>query len=134
MKVGAFGDIAFEVSDSTIRTFRDFQKTVPARWAVHEVMGSEPVAEFIGPGQKEITLPIILNALFLGGKTIEEEIETIEKIADEGKVGALVIGDQVIGKYYLESVGETVSHFGGRGEFTHAEITLSLKHYVERIS
>jgi hypothetical protein len=49
-------------------------------------------------------------------------------------VGALVIGDQVIGKYYLESVGETVSHFGGRGEFTHAEIPLSLKHYVERLS
>jgi phage protein U len=134
MKVGAFGDIAFEVSDSVIRTFRDFQRTVPARWAVHEVIGSEPVAEFIGPGQKEITLPVTLNALFLGGKTIEEEMDAIEEMASTGKVGTLVIGDFVLGTYYLESVGESVSHFGGRGEFTHAEVTLSLKYYVERTS
>ncbi|MDR1510421.1 MAG: phage tail protein [Synergistaceae bacterium] len=134
MKVGAFGDIVFEVSDSVIRTFRDFQKTVPARWAVHEILGHEPAAEFIGPGQNEISLPVTLNALFLDGKSIEDEIEVIEKMAAEGAVGTLVVGERVIGKFYLDSISETVSHFGGRGEFTHAEITLSLKHYAERAS
>jgi phage protein U len=132
MKVGAFGSIVFEVSDTVIRTFRDFQKTVPARWAVHNVLGGEPVAEFIGPGQKEISLPVQLNALFLNGKTIEEELGNIETMADTGEVGTLVIGDDVIGKYYLDSVSESVSHFGGRGEFIVAEVTLSLKHYAER--
>jgi phage protein U len=134
MKVGAFGDIVFEVSDSVIRTFKDFEKTVPARWAVHSVIGFEPVAEFIGPGQKEIKLPIQLNALFLGEKTIEEEMEIIEEIANTGMVGILVIGDLIFGKYYLDNVGESVSHFGGRGEFAVAEVTLSLKHYAERTS
>jgi phage protein U len=134
MKVGAFGDVTFEVSDTVMRTFRDFQKTVPARWAVHNILGHEPVAEFVGPGQREISLPVTLNALFLGGKSIEEEIEVLEKMADEGTVGVLVIGEQILGKYYLDNVGEAVSHFGGKGEFTHAEVTLSLKYYAERMS
>ncbi|GHV50446.1 hypothetical protein FACS1894216_02670 [Synergistales bacterium] len=132
MKVGAFGNIAFEVSDSVIRTFKEFQRTTPARWAVHEIMADAPVAEFIGPGQKEISLPIQLNALFLGGRTIEEELEEIGDMVSNGTAGTLVIGERVLGKYYLESVSETVSHFGGRGEFTTAEVTLSLKHYAER--
>jgi phage protein U len=132
MKVGAFGSVVFEVSDTLIRTFKDFQRTIPARWAVHEVLGGEPKAEFIGPGQREITLPVQLNALFLDGKTIEEELETIEEMAETGAVGTLVIGDTVIGKYYLDNVSESVSHFGGHGEFTVAEVTLSLKQYAER--
>ena len=134
MKIGAFGDIAFEVSDTVVRTFKEFQRTVPARWAVHPLLGHEPVAEFVGPGQKEISLPVTLSALFLGGTTIEDEMAAIEKMADEGAAGTLVIGEQVIGKFYLDSVSETVTHFGGRGEFTHAEITLSLKQYAERMS
>jgi phage protein U len=134
MKIGAFGDIVFEVSDSVIRTFKEFQKTTPARWAVHNILGHDPVAEFVGPGQKEISLPVTLNALFLGGKTIEDEVAAIEKMSDEGSVGTLVIGEQVIGKFYLDNINETVSRFGGKGEFTHAEITLSLKQYAERMS
>jgi phage protein U len=134
MKVGAFGDIAFEVSDSVIRTFKDFQKTIPARWAVHDVLGQEPVAEFIGPGQKSVDLPISLNSLFLGGGTIEAELEAIEMMALEGTVATLVIGDNIIGKFYIDNIGESVPRFGGRGEFLSAEVTLSLKHYAERIS
>ena len=132
MKVGAFGSVVFEVSDTVIRTFKDFQRTVPARWAVHEVLGTEPRAEFIGPGQKTITLPVQLNALFLDGKTIEEELEIIEGMAESGTVETLIIGDTIIGKYYLDNLNESVSHFGGHGEFTVAEVTLSLKHYAER--
>lgn len=134
MKVGAFGDIVFEVSDSVVRTFKDFQKTTPARWAVHSIMGHSPVAEFIGPGQQEITLPVQLNALFLSGKSIESELSAMEEMASGGKVGTLVIGDAVLGKFYLDSISEAVSHFGGRGEFTHATVTLSLKEYTERVS
>jgi phage protein U len=132
MKVGAFGPIVFEVSDAVIRTFKDFQRTVPARWATHDVLGGEPLAEFVGPGQRAITMTVRLNALFLDGKTIEEELEIIETMTDAGAVGILVIGDLIIGKYYLDNVSESVSRFGGRGEFTNAEITLSLKQYAER--
>ena len=131
--VGAFGNIVFEVSVRVIRTFRELQKKNQARWAVHEVMSWRPISEFIGPGQKEITLPIHLNALFLGGKTIEEEVEAIEKLVDEGTVSTLVIADAVIGKYYIESIDETDTHFGGKGEVTSADVTLSLKQYVERL-
>jgi phage protein U len=134
MKVGALGGIAFEVSDKLIRTFGEFSRTAPSRWAVHNVLGGPPVAEFIGPGQKEISLPITLSALFLDGGTIEDELSAIEEMAGTGQVSTLIIGDNVIGKYYIDSVGETVSHFGGRGEFTWAQVTLSLKHYEERTS
>lgn len=133
MKIGAFGDIAFEVSDRVIRTFKELQRSNQARWAVHEVLAGRPVAEFIGPGQKEITMPIRLNALFLGGKTIEEEIKAIERLVDEGSVSTLVIADAVVGKFYVESIDETDIAFGGKGEILSADIELTLKQYVERL-
>lgn len=132
MKIGAFGDIAFEVSDQVIRTFKELQRSNQARWAVHEVLSGSPVAEFIGPGQREISIPIHLNALFLGGKTIEEEIAEIERLVDEGAVSTLVIADAVIGKFYIEGIDETDISFGGRGEITSADVSLNLKQYAER--
>lgn len=134
MKIGAFGDIVFEVSDEVVRTFKEFQKSTPSRWAVHGVMGGYPKAEFIGPGQKSITLPVTLNALFLGGRTIEEEVDLLEEMADSGQVSTLVIAERICGKYYLDDVSQTTSHFGGKGEATVCEITLSLKHYAEDVA
>ena len=80
MRIGSLGDIVFEVSDSVIRTFSEFQRTTSGRWATHEVMGSAPVGEFISPGLDEITLPIKLNVLLLGGVAVEDEIDAIRKI------------------------------------------------------
>lgn len=132
MQIGAFGDIVFEVSDEVIRTFREMQHDKSGRWAVHEVMGSKPVSEFIGPGLDEINFPIQLNALFLGRRTVEEELERIGKLVDEGVVSTLVIADVIVGKFYLDSVGAATKYFGGRGEKLITETTLHLKEYVER--
>jgi phage protein U len=81
---------------------------------------------------KEITLPIQLNALFLGGKTIEDELDEIEALANTGQVATLVIGDRVLGKFYIENAPATVSRFGGKGEYTVAETTLTFREYMER--
>ena len=132
MRVGAFGDIVFEVSDHVIRTFQEVQRTNPGRWAVHEVMGSKPISEFIGPGLDEITLPIHLNELFLGGNDIEDEVERIRELVKNGTPSTLVIADRVIGKFYLESLDETHKHFGGKGESRVADLSLKLKEYIER--
>lgn len=132
MHVGAFGDILFEVSDETVRTFRELQHDKKGRWAVHEVMGSKPVSEFIGPDLDEINFPIVLNALFLGGNTVEEELERIGNMVNRGMVSTLVIADMIVGKFYLESMGSATRHFGGKGEKLVTETTLHLKEYVER--
>lgn len=132
MQIGAFGDIVFEVSDEAVRTFQDLQHDKKGRWAVHEVMGSKPVSEFIGPGLDEINFPIVLNALFLGGSTVEDELERIGSMVDEGMVSTLVIADMIVGKFYLESMGSVTRHFGGKGEKLVTETTLHLKEYTER--
>ena len=132
MKIGALGDLVFETSMSTVRTFKEFQRSNAARWAAHEVIGLEPQPEFVGPGQKSITLPIALSVVLLGGKTIEDQLAEIEVMVDTGAISILAIGDRVIGKYYIESMSDTTNHFGGKGEFLFTELTLSLKHYPER--
>ncbi len=132
MKIGALGTLVFEASSSTVRTFKEIQRSNAARWATHEVIGLEPQPEFVGPGQKSITLPIALSVVLLGGKTIEDQLAEIEVMVDTGAISILAIGDRVIGKYYIESMSDTTNHFGGKGEFLFTELTLSLKHYPER--
>ncbi|MCC8056440.1 phage tail protein [Cloacibacillus sp.] len=130
--VGTFGDVVFEASVETVRTFSELQRTTAARWGVHSVLGAKPIAEFVGPETDEVSLPVRLNVLFLGGATVEDEIKKLRDIVLQGKVGVLTIGEDIFGKYYLESLSETRKYFGKRGETLFAELTLSLKEYVER--
>ena len=132
MQIGALGDVVFETSRQMVRTFNNVERSNQARWAVHDIIGEEPMPEFIGPGQKEISLPIQLNILLLGGGSIEDELETIETMVDSGKVSTLVIGERIFGKYYIESMSDSTPHLGGRGEFLTTELTLTLKKYPER--
>ena len=108
------------------------QRTTTARWGKHDILGAKPIAEFIGPDADEVTLPVQLNILLLGGKTIESELSTLREIIQNGKVGLLTIGEDVFGKYYLESMNETRKRFGPNGQAVYANITLTLKEFTER--
>lgn len=130
--VGSFGDIVFETSPSTVRTFSELQRTTSARWGVHDVLRSKQVAEFVGPNADEISLSIALNVLFLGGNTVESEISKLREIVAQGKIATLSIGDDVLGKYYVESMSEIRKRFGKKGETLSAELSLTLKEFVER--
>ena len=132
MIVGSFGNIVFETSPSVVRTFSEAQRTTTGRWAKHDILGAKPIAEFIGPDTDEVTLPIQLNVLLLGGKTIESELSILREIIQNGKVGLLTIGEDIFGKYYLESMGETRKHFGKNGQTVNASVTLTLKEFTER--
>jgi phage protein U len=132
VQIGTFGPIIFEVADAVARTFKNLDRKVPSRWAVHEILGAKPMAEFIGPGQQSIDLPVTLNALLLDGHELEDEIMRIESMIEKGKVDTLVIGEYVYGKWYVDSASFGTRYFGARGEYTHAEVTLSLKEYPEK--
>lgn len=130
--VGSFGDIVFEASPETVRTFSELQRTTSARWGVHDVLRSKQVAEFVGPNADEVSVTVALNVLFLGGKSVESEISKLRAIVSQGKIATLSIGDDVFGKYYIESMAETRKHFGKKGETLSAELSLTLKEFVER--
>lgn len=130
--VGSFGDIVFEANKETVRTFSEVQRTTSARWGVHDVLKTKQVAEFIGPNADAISLSVVLNVLFLGGNTVESEITKLRDIIAQGKIGILSIGDEILGKYYLESMSENRRYFGKKGETLTAELSLTLKEFIER--
>lgn len=132
MIVGSFGSIVFETNQSVARTFSEAQRTTTARWAKHDILGAKPIAEFIGPDADEVTLPVQLNVLLLGGNTIESELSTLREIIQKGEVGLLTIGEDIFGKYYLESLSEIRKRFGKNGQTVHANLTLTLKEFAER--
>lgn len=132
MQVGAYGDIVFEVSTEKVLTFKELQKKTSGRWAAHEVIGAKPKSEFLGPALDEITLPIQLNILLLDGSTIEDVLAVLENIVDKGLVSTLVIGEEVMGKYALTDMDQTRTHFGRGGVATVADVSLSLREYIER--
>ena len=63
-QIGNLGKlITFEVSSKKVLTFNGMQRNVSGRWAQHDIIGSKPVSEFLGPGQQKVTLPIFITVM-----------------------------------------------------------------------
>ncbi|MEN6371903.1 MAG: phage tail protein [Armatimonadota bacterium] len=132
--IGSIGDIAFEASSSLVRTFDSYADSVSARIGSHEVGGSMPVLEYIGPGTRAIEIPVRLNSAL--GVDVESDIEKAQAYSSSGQLLSLVIGGKPIGgagaKWLIESVDVDRSKFTRAGAAILAEMKLSLK--LARIS
>lgn len=129
MNIGTFGDIVFEVSDETVRTFDKYVQTTAGRWEVHEPISSNPRPEFLGQAQGEVKFTIRLSASL--GVNPRAEKERIEQIVREGKHAPLMIARRPVsdGDWYIESCETTYIWVNSKGEVEYADITLSVKEY-----
>lgn len=48
-KIGSFGNLAFSVSDKTVKTFDGMSWKVSAKYATHDRHLKEDLLEFLGP-------------------------------------------------------------------------------------
>ncbi len=129
-KIGNLGQlIVFEVSDSKVLTFNKMTQTIKGRWAVQEPILGKPYAEFLGPGQRNISLPIYLSVMH--GVKPREIMELIENAVENGIPYPLVIGNKKIGSYQwvITSMSESWGEIIKDGRLMSVSLTLSLAEY-----
>lgn len=87
-------------------------------------VGARPARQFIGPGEDSITLSGVLAPEFKG---TARSLDTLRKMADEGKAWAMVSGaGDVFGAWVIENITETGTIFIAEGRPRRIEFELQL--------
>lgn len=131
-KIGAFGDIAFSVSTSTVRTFDEMSWDVSAKYATHDRHIKADLLEYQGPELEMIAFDMHLS-VFLGVDPLKEIKKLREKVRS-GKTERLVIGGKIYGDYMwvIEKMSIGLKRFDGNGNLWEATVNVTLKEYAKR--
>lgn len=131
--IGTLGDLVFEASTSTIRTFDDYKRNTKARIATHELIGRKPILEFLGPDVEEITFNMKFYVFF--GVNPTEEVQKLRKSCSNGEVMNFILNNQPVGenKWLIESVGEAVTAWDNMGNIIRSSVDVTLKEYVDSL-
>jgi phage protein U len=127
--VGSYGEIVFEASRERMRSFSGFQRKSGARLSVQDVIGREPLVEFLGDASQTVSFRMLLLAA-LGVDPVYER-DRLEYQMSQGLASALVIGGQPIGgsgvRWLIEELGESHGAFGKSGAPGMVEVDVSLR-------
>ena len=126
--IGSFGEITFKVSAREIKTFRDLVRTTKSRFAQHALLMQKPKLEFLGQDLTEITFKIQLLKDYCDD--VAYNADKLRWMCEKGNDYALVVGSDVIGRFVLEQVKETLQIVSGNGEIIVEELELTLKEYA----
>ena len=129
-KIGNLGSlIVFEVSMEKVLTFSKMTQSIKGRWAVHEPILGKPIPEFLGPGQRTVSLPIHLSAMH--GIRPRKTMERIERAVESGTPYPLVIGNKKVGAYQwvITDLSETWGEVVKDGILATANVVLNLAEY-----
>ncbi|MCL2210775.1 MAG: phage tail protein [Treponema sp.] len=130
MLLGSWGPLVFDVSGIGALTFSELTQDVSGRWAVHEVVNTAPITEFLGPGQDEAEMRIILSKML--GVNPEAEYELLRQMVRTGQNFPVILrGFPLSGNnWYLDSISGASSKFAaGTGEVLWMELTVNFKEY-----
>jgi len=130
-KIGNLGKtIVFSTSDKKILTFTDLKQTVSGRWATHDRIQKKAQSEFLGPGLRELTFKITLNALH--GVKPRNTMDTMEKMVEKGTVENFVLGGKKIGrnKWKMTTISESWDTVMNKGELMQATVSITLEEYL----
>ncbi|WP_196601761.1 phage tail protein [Pectinatus frisingensis] len=130
--IGTLGDLVFEVSSyDKIYTIDNYKRNSKSRTASHEVIGQKPILEFLGPDTDTISFTMRFNAFY--GVNPTTETEKLRDYCSSGEVLQFTLGGNKVGnnKWIIDSVGETVNSFNGRGKVIVSTVDVSLKEYPE---
>lgn len=125
--IGIFAGISFTVSEGQVQTFQNMSRDTSARWTSHEVIGEKPKQEFLGPDLDGGSFTLHLTAW--RGVNPLQLAEQLQKFCLNGEYANLIIGGRNMGKYLIESIGETYEIITNRGEIISANVDVSLKEY-----
>ena len=125
--LGMFGSLPFVCTSERVLTFTDLSRENSVRWAKHDVIGQKPVLEFVGYELSTVSLKIRFDASL--GTPPDVCLNHLKKMLNNGLHKALVIVDEYLGRYVIESVSEERKYHDGAGACIVAEATLNLKEF-----
>lgn len=120
------GSFQFDLANGVPQTL---DRTADYRWDVQERLLRDPAAQFLGPGNQEITLDGVLYPGFSGRQTT---METLRELAAKGEPQMLTDGlGKVYGKWAIRRVQEGLSTFAPGGGARQISFGISLVRYSE---
>jgi phage protein U len=129
--IGSLGDIVFEVSSEAVKTFGDMTMQYSAKYAQHDIHGGKGLLEFTGLAPTTLSLKIQLSTAL--GVTPKDELTALRGMLTAGKAVPFILGGepQGDGLWVIESLNENHKVVDKAGALRLAEVSLSLKEYVE---
>ncbi|MCT4543301.1 MAG: phage tail protein [Vallitalea sp.] len=129
--IGYFGDIFFSTSDKKILNFVELKRDAANRIGYHEVIGTKPYSEFIGPSLDVITFSINLNANH--GVKPKEEMDKWLNYSRQGNAFMFVLGNKPLGvdKWIVTGVSQAYNTIFNNGELFSGKVDITLEEYVE---
>ena len=124
MTGAVLGDLVFEVSSETIKTFEQLKLTKQASYATHKVHGQTAVPEFTGFEADTATFKMILSAYF--GVNPLDALKQLEEMQRERKAYTLVLGTDVYGKWAITSLGESFDRVHKDGALLTCSVNVGL--------
>lgn len=120
----------FEVSSERIATIDDFSRSASARWATHEIIGSKPISEFLGPDLDTISFKMRFDAQF--GVNPKAEMDKLLEMCRSGRAETLVVGGYALGvyKWVCKEVKQDWVYFDGQGRPIVGVVEVTLQEYA----
>ncbi|MBR3767521.1 MAG: phage tail protein [Clostridia bacterium] len=127
--IGCLGDIVFQVSSDTVRTFSNMKRTGSVKFAIHQRYGAMPLTEFTGIDPEKISFDMVLS-VFLGADP-DAEIEKIIDYERSAKTLPLVIGSKFIGSYRWTITSHDIKPktYGKNGKVLSTTVSIQLLEY-----
>ena len=129
--IGSLGDVVFEVSSESVKTFNGLNMQFSAKYAQHDVHGGKGLLEFTGLDPTKLNFKIRLDTAL--GIDPKEELKTLREILESGKAVPFILNGEPQGEglWVIESLGENHKILNNSGALILAEASLSLKEYIE---
>lgn len=129
--VGSLGDIVFEVSSESVRTFRDLSMQRSTKYAEHEVHAGKALLEFTGFAPISASLKIRLDAGL--GIDPSEELNALREILSKHEAIPFILDGEPQGEHLwvIETMDEDHQVLNNSGTLIVVEVSLALKEYVE---
>lgn len=129
--IGSFGQIIFEVSASSIMTFKDFKRKRSAVFAEHKVIKGKPVLQHTGASLDEVGFSVILDSS-LGINPLKSLSLFIEQL-ESGRPRKLIINKKAIGLFVITDLEEEWQRIDNKGRILSINLNLSLREFASGV-
>ena len=130
MLVGSWGPLIFQFSGIEAFTFSEITQDSSGRWVSHEPINTAPISEFLGPGQDNVKVKIVLTRML--GVDPKITYEMIRQFVRKGMNFPLILkGAPLSGNmWYIDRISGVSETFApGTGDILWMEMTCDFKEY-----
>ncbi len=119
---GSFGDLVFEF----LKTPQEFRHTSGIELKEQPIFGKKKSVHFVGYKNRTVNLTL---KVFRSDYTpsVEEYIQTLERKMESGEVNPLIVGDNNLGNFTIETIEISYKQTDKYGRLVYAEVSLSLR-------